>query len=80
MSTQLAIDFDNVGSGQPVILVEKPDYRLNGKYQFIKGWTGGGAAMCLHLTKEEIIERLTTILGPGELVDDGEDLWWKLNQ
>lgn len=56
--------------------VERPDYRNNGQYQFIKGYTGGGNPMCVHLTKEQIIERLTKDHGPGRLEDDGVDLWW----
>ncbi len=56
--------------------LERPDHRNNGKYQFVKGWTGGGAEACVHLTSEEIAERCARMVGPGTLEDDGIDLWW----
>jgi hypothetical protein len=57
--------------------VQRPDYRNNGKYQFVMGYTAGGAEECVHLTRDEICGRLTTRAGPGVLVDDGVDLWWE---
>lgn len=57
--------------------VDRPDYRNNGQYQFVKGYTGGGAQMCAHLTAEVISERCNNLVGPGTLVDDGENLWWE---
>ena len=54
----------------------RPDYRNNGMFQFITGYTGGGAVACAHLTRAEIVERLWEKHGPGELVDDGTDLIW----
>jgi hypothetical protein len=58
-------------------LVITPDYRNNGKFQFVTGYTGGFAAeMCVHLTWEEIEERLKEKHGPGVLTDDGTDLIW----
>lgn len=60
--------------------VEKPSYRNNGKYQFVKGWTPGGAEMCAHLSFDEIAEQLKAQAGPGKLIDDGENLWWELDQ
>ncbi len=57
-----------------------PDYRNNGKFQFVTGYTGGFAApMCVHLTWEEIEERLTKNHGSGVLTDDGTDLIWTLD-
>ena len=53
-----------------------PDYRNNGKYQFVTGYTGGGAEMCAHLTFEEVTKQLANKYGDGELVDDGTDLIW----
>ena len=53
-----------------------PDYRNLCKFQFVTGWTGGGAEMCAHLTVSEVIERLEENHGKGELVDDGTDLIW----
>lgn len=57
--------------------VERPNHRHDGKYQFVKGYTAGGAEMCVHLTTEEISKRLRAKVGPGTLVDDGIDLWWE---
>jgi hypothetical protein len=57
-------------------LIQRPDHRNNGKYQFVTGYTGGGAEMCVHLGLEEIAERCRAKLGPGTLIDDGIDLWW----
>ena len=53
-----------------------PDYRNAGKFQFVTGYTGGGAEMCVHLTFEEVAKRLAKKHGDGELVDDGVDLIW----
>lgn len=58
------------------IILQKPDYRNDGKYQFITGYTGGGAEECVHLTKEQISERASSILGDGRLEDDGSNLYW----
>lgn len=57
--------------------VQRPDYRNNGKYQFVVGYTGGGAEECVHLDRDEIARRLGERHGPGTLVDDGVDLWWE---
>lgn len=57
--------------------VETPSGRNLGKYQFITGYTGGGAEMCAHLSADEVCARLVEKLGPGELIDDGIDLWWE---
>ena len=53
-----------------------PNYRNNGKYQFVTGYTGGFAAeMCIHLTFDEIKERLQEKYGKDTLlVDNGTDL------
>jgi hypothetical protein len=58
--------------------IQRPDYRNNGKYQFVKSITGSGAEACVHLTAEEIAERTEKKHGPGKLVDDGTDLWWEV--
>jgi hypothetical protein len=59
----------------PMILT--PDYRNNGKFQFVTGYCGGfGAEICAHLTWAEVEERLTELHGPGILTDDGTDLTW----
>lgn len=57
--------------------IQKPDYRNNGKYQFVTGYTGGGAEACVHLSAEEIAERMTAQAGSGKLLDDGVNLWWE---
>jgi hypothetical protein len=57
--------------------IERPEYRNNGEYQFVKGYTGGGAEMCVHLNRDQISSRCEQKLGPGTLVDDGVDLWWE---
>ncbi len=54
----------------------KPDHRNNGAFQFVTGYTGGGAEMCVHLRQDEVAERLAKKHGPGELVDDGTELIW----
>ena len=54
----------------------RPDYRNNGMFQFVTGYTGGGAVACAHLSRDQIVGRLTIKHGPGELVDDGTDLIW----
>lgn len=59
------------------ISLGRPDHRLNGKFQFVVGWTGGGAEECKHLTKEQIETFATGAHGPGKLIDDGE-LWWEI--
>lgn len=56
--------------------IQRPSYRLNGQYQFVVGYTGGGAEECVHLTMQEITERAIAKLGPGSVADDGVDLWW----
>ena len=57
-------------------LIERPSYRLNGSYQFVKGYTGGGAECCAHLTPDEVAKRCIEKVGEGRLEDDGVDLWW----
>jgi hypothetical protein len=56
--------------------IQRPDYRNNGKYQFVNFITHSGAESCVHLTAEEISEQMTKKIGPGHLTDDGVDLWW----
>lgn len=54
-----------------------PDYRNNGQFQFVTGYTGGFAApMCVHLSFEEVEERLQRTSGEARsrLIDDGSDL------
>jgi len=51
-----------------LVKVQQPDYRNNGKLQFVTGWTGGGAEMCIHLTFEEYEQDLRNQAGPGRLV------------
>lgn len=53
-----------------------PDGRFNGQYQFVTGYTGGGAEMCAHLAFETIQDRLRKSFGDqnGTLADDGTDL------
>lgn len=46
-------------------------------YVFVKGWTGGGAEMCSHMTAEEVRQDIEKKLGPGKLMDDGTNLWWE---
>lgn len=53
-----------------------PDYRNLGKYQFITGYTGGGAEMCIHLIFDEVVTRLRANHGDGRLIDGGTDLIW----
>lgn len=55
----------------------KPDYRNNGKYQFITGYTGGGNPMCVHLSFEEVAELLQKKHGNGTLIDEGTYLVWE---
>jgi hypothetical protein len=57
-------------------LIQRPDHRNNGKYQFVTGYTGGGAEACVHLSPDEVAARCREQRGPGTLVDDGTDLWW----
>ena len=56
-----------------------PDYRNNDKFQFVTGYLSFGAEACVHLTWEEIEQRLTENHGPGVLTDDGTDLIWTLD-
>lgn len=59
--------------------IPRPDHRnitKFGIYQFVVGWTGGGAEMCQHYSKAEIEEGQRSLHGKGVLVDDGVDLWW----
>lgn len=51
-----------------LVPVQQPDYRNNGKLQFVTGWTAGGAEMCVHLTLEEYEQDLRNQAGPGKLV------------
>ena len=62
--------------GKKYTRCQRPSYRYNRNYQFITGYTGGGAEECVHLSKEEISFRLAKQSGPGELYDDGINLWW----
>lgn len=48
--------------------VQQPDYRNNGMFQFVIGWTGGGAEMCVHLTFEEYEKNIGEKAPPGRLV------------
>lgn len=57
-----------------------PDYRNNGEFQFIRGYTGGGNPMCVHLSWEEVAVKLADQHGPGMLDDDGTDLIWMQNE
>ena len=53
----------------------KPDYRNNterGQYQFIVGYGHFGAHECVHLTFDEIANRMREKHGPGTLKDDGQ--------
>lgn len=60
------------------ILLQRPDYRNDGKYQFITGYTGGfGGVACVHLDAKEISRRCEAANGTGILLDDGVDLWWQ---
>lgn len=58
--------------------VQRPDYRNDGKYQFIVAYGGGmQTVQCVHLSAAEVAERCAAKLGPGTLIDDGTDLWWE---
>lgn len=60
--------------------VEKP-YQQNedGSFYFQTCITPGGAVGGVHLTVEEISERLLKSTGrPGKLEYDGERLWWNV--
>lgn len=59
------------------IPIERPDYRNNGKYQFVRGYAGSGAEMCDHVSLMDIVYQMTERCGPGKLIDDGVDLWWE---
>ena len=54
-----------------------PDYRNNGQFQFVTGYTGGFAApVCVHLSFDEVEQRLQRN-HPGKksrLIDNGSDL------
>lgn len=58
------------------IQIERPVARNNGKYQFLRGYSGSGAMSCVHLTREEVVEACEKQFGPGEFEDDGVDIWW----
>ena len=59
-------------------LIQRPDYRNCGKYQFIVAYGGGmQTVQCVHLSAAEVAGRCLAKLGPGALVDDGVDLWWE---
>jgi hypothetical protein len=58
-------------------LVQRPDYRNDGKYQFVVSYTSWGNPECIHLTTEQIFERMEDKLGKGKLIDDGVNLWWE---
>lgn len=58
------------------LLVQQPDFRHNGKLQFIVGYTGGGANACVHLTRHQYASRLRKKAGNGKLVEiDGKFYW-----
>lgn len=58
------------------IKVQQPDYRNLGKLQFIRGYTGFGAAECVHLTYEEYRKRIEAKCGPGTLVEEDGVFYW----
>jgi hypothetical protein len=58
-------------------LIERPGHRNHGEYQFVKGYTGGGAEECVHLSAEQVAQRCRDKVGAGRLIDDGLDLWWE---
>jgi len=60
--------------------IQRPDHRNNGKYQFVVWYAASGGEGCVHLSREEIIQRCTEKAGPGVLIDDGVDLWWEQEQ
>ncbi len=63
------------------VLIQRPGYRNDGKYQFVVGYTGGFCAeMCVHLSFEEVSKRAEEKIGKGTLIDDGVDLWWETEQ
>jgi len=57
-----------VSTRKKYLKVQQPDYRNNGKLQFVTGWTGGGAEMCIHLTFEEYEKDIASQAPPGRLV------------
>lgn len=62
-------------------LIQCPDFRNNGKYQFVVGYGGGMQTVeCIHLEPSEISARLEAREGLGRLVDDGVNLWWEQDQ
>jgi hypothetical protein len=63
-------------NGRVMVALETPDNRLNGQYQFVKGWTGGGAEMCAHMTPDEYKLRVREKLGDGELVEHEGKFYW----
>lgn len=62
----------------PRLVIQQPDYRNNGKLQFVTGYTGGGASMCVHMTREEYETRLAAKLGKGKLVEVADEFFWEL--
>jgi hypothetical protein len=68
-----------VGSHEDTVKLT-PDFRNDGKYQFIIGRTGWGNPECVHLTFQEIEARLVDKYGPGTLTDDGERLIFRRKQ
>ena len=57
--------------------IQRPDYRNNGRYQFVRSYTHSGAEACDHISPDEIRRQMTDKFGVGMLVDDGLDLWWE---
>ena len=62
----------------PKLVIQQPDYRNNGKLQFVTGYTGSGASMCIHLTREEYEARLAAKLGKGRLIEVSDEFYWEL--
>lgn len=55
------------------VSLQQPDYRNKthlGDYQFVQGYTSGGAQMCVHLTREAWEQQCALVCGPGRLVED----------
>lgn len=60
-----------------LIKVQQPDYRNDGRLQFVTGWTGGGAEMCVHLTRKEYADRIEARRGCGTLVEKDGVFYWQ---
>jgi hypothetical protein len=67
---------ERVGIKQVRLLIQQPDYRLDGKLQFVVGYTSFGAQECIHLTLEQLAERCERKAGTGKLIEiDGRFYW-----